>query len=243
VLVASTSNLAELLSLELATALLFIEQALERGPAEVDQYDRRAAELAARLDALCERQEGDAEPMPEWLAELSRAAQTRLTLQAFVGELQVNLRACERVLDAFFRDPAARADLLTLGTLLGQVSGAFRLLGHDEAACGADSVAGRIAAFLDAAAAPSQVDCEQVAANLGALGFFAESLRDADRHRGGFRFAHEERGFVARLRKPDSPSSEADGVVATTPVSIEIAEPIDLIAPSVAGRVIDSDAL
>ena len=231
VLVASASNLAELLSLELATALLFIEQALERGPAEVDQYDRRASELAARLDALCERQEGDAEPMPEWLAELSRAAQTRLTLHAFVGELQINLRACERVLDAFFRDPAARADLLTLGTLLGQVSGAFRLLGHDEAACGADSVAGRIAAFLDASAAPSQADCEQVAANLGALGFFAESLRDADRHQGGFQFAHDERGFHAMLRKPGLLSFEAAVAVEKTPVSIATAAPIALTEP------------
>lgn len=231
VLVASASNLAELLSLELATALLFIEQALERGPAEVDQYDRRAAELAARLDALCERQEGDAEPMPEWLAELSRAAQKRLTLHAFVGELQINLRACERVLDAFFRDPAARADLLTLGTLLGQVSGAFRLLGHDEAASGADSVAGRIAAFLDAFAAPSQAECEEVAANLGALGFFAESLRDADRHQGGFRFTHDERGFNATLQKPGLLSLEATLAVEKTPVSIANAEPIDLIEP------------
>jgi len=239
VLVASASNLAELLSLELATALLFIEQALERGPAEVDQYDWRAAELAARLDALCERQEGDAEPMPEWLAELSRAAQTRLTLQAFVGELQVNLRACERVLDAFFRDPAARADLLTLGTLLGQVSGAFRLLGHDEAASGADAVAGRIAAFLDAAAAPSQADCEQVAANLGALGFFAESLRDADRHHGGFRFEHDERGFNARLRKQGSLTLAAEVPVEKTAgptksaAPVESAEPIDLTDPIV----------
>lgn len=231
VLVASASNLAELLSLELATALLFIEHALERGPAEVDQYDRHAAELAARLDALCERQEGDAEPMPEWLAELSRAAQTRLTLHAFVGELQINLRACERVLDAFFRDPAARADLLTLGTLLGQVSGAFRLLGHNEAACGADSVAGCIAAFLDASAAPSQAECEQVAANLGALGFFAESLRDADRHQGGFQFTHDERGFHAMLQKPGQLSFEAAVGVEETPVSIANAQPIDLTEP------------
>ncbi len=232
-LAASASNLAELLSLELATALLFIEQALERGPAEVDQYDWRAAELAARLDALCERQEGDAEPMPEWLAELSRAAQTRLTLQAFVGELQINLRACERVLDAFFRDPGARADLLTLGTLLGQVSGAFRLLGHDEAANGADSVAGRIAAFLDAAGAPAQADCEQVAANLGALGFFAESLRDADHHLGGFQFAHDELGFNARLRKPGLLTIAASASVEKISASIENAEPIDLTEPIV----------
>ena len=244
-LVASASNLAELLSLELATALLFVEQALERGPAEVDQYDRRAAELADRLDALCERQEGDAEPMPEWLAELSRAAQTRLTLQAFVGELQVNLRACERVLDAFFRDPGARADLLSLGTLLGQVSGAFRLLGHDQAAAGADAVSGRIAVFLDADGEPAKADCEQVAANLGALGFFAESLRDADRHRGGFRFVHDEHGFVARLLEPGSqlletvpvgaPTVEPTVEPVTAPVEtpVEASQPIEIPAPTV----------
>lgn len=249
VLVASSTNLAELLSLELATALLFVEQALEHGPAEVDQYDRRAAELADRLDALCERQEGNAEAMPEWLAELSRAAQTRLTLQAFVGELQVNLRACERVLDAFFRDPGARADLLTLGTLLGQVSGAFRLLGHDQAAAGADAVSGRIAAFLDAADAPEKADCERVADNLGALGFFAESLRDADRHHGGFRFDHDENGFVARLIVPITQSREtvadseqtALSKAAPTDAPIEISQPIDI--PAAVNQSVDEPSM
>jgi len=239
-LAASSSNLAEMLSLEVATALLFVEQALDRGPSEVDQYDRRAAELADRLDALCERQEGNAEDMPEWLAELSRAAQTRLTLQAFVGELQANLRGCERVLDAFFRDPGARTELLNLGTLLGQVSGAFRLLGHDQAAAGADAVSGRIAAFLDADDAPERADCEHVATNLGALGFFAESLRDGERHRGGFWFGHDEHGFVARLLEPVSPLREtatdiaAAGSPKATPKATPIVtpQPIDLSVPA-----------
>jgi len=140
-LAAAGSSLAEVLSLEVATALLFVEQALERGARAIAQHDRRASEMAERLDRLCERQEGDGQAAPEWLTELSRAAQERLTTAAYVGELQANLRACEKVLDAFFRDPAAhRAELPPLGPLLRQVAGALRLLGHDEAADGADTV-------------------------------------------------------------------------------------------------------
>jgi chemosensory pili system protein ChpA (sensor histidine kinase/response regulator) len=229
-LAAAGSSLAEVLSLEVATALLFVEQALERGARAIAQHDRRASEMAERLDRLCERQEGDGQAAPEWLTELSRAAQERLTTAAYVGELQANLRACEKVLDAFFRDPAAhRAELPPLGPLLRQVAGALRLLGHDEAADGADTVLRQVAAFaasgptsgfgglslvgddaepdeagglgeLAEAAAPLQADCERVAASLGAIGFFVESLRQADRRRGGgFEFSRDDDAFVARL--------------------------------------------
>ncbi|MFZ4757498.1 MAG: hybrid sensor histidine kinase/response regulator, partial [Burkholderiaceae bacterium] len=184
-LAAAGSSLAEVLSLEVATALLFVEQALDRGSRGIAQHDRRAAEMAARIDLLTERQEHDGSPMPDWLTELSRAAQERLTTAAFVGELQANLRACEKTLDAFFREPAERAELPGLEPLLRQVGGALRLLGHDAAAEGADTVMQQVAAFMAAEEPPARADCERVAHSLGALGFFVESLRQAERH-GGF---------------------------------------------------------
>jgi chemosensory pili system protein ChpA (sensor histidine kinase/response regulator) len=201
-LAAAGTPLAELLALDVATALLFVEQSLERGARAVAEHDRRATELAERLLRLTEQQQADGEPMPEWLVELSRAAQDRLTTGALVVELNANLRACEKALDAFFRDPAQRADLPGLDRLLRQAAGALRLLGHDEAADGADSVAGQVAAFAEATDPPDAAACERVAASVGALGFFVESLQQAGGAGSGFEFAHDDGRFVAELGEP-----------------------------------------
>jgi chemosensory pili system protein ChpA (sensor histidine kinase/response regulator) len=226
-LAAAGSSLAEVLSLEVATALLFVEQALERGARAVAQHDRRAGEMADRLDRLCERQETDGAAAPEWLSELSRAALERLTTAAYVGELQANLRACEKVLDGYFREPGAqRAELPPLAPLLRQVAGALRLLGHDAAADGADIVSRQVAALAALAETdePPQAHCERVAASLGAIGFFVESLRQADgRHGGGFEFSRDNDAFVARLGdRPRAQDADSLG-----PPDFELLDPPD----------------
>jgi chemosensory pili system protein ChpA (sensor histidine kinase/response regulator) len=193
--------LAQVLSLEVATSLLFVERALEGGALEVGRHDGRAAELAERIAGLCERGRPDGAPMPAWLAEWSRAAQQGVTVAAFVAEAQSNLRACEQALDVFFRDPARRGSLPGLARLLGQVGGALRLLGHAEAAAGVDAVLGQVAAFAAAEDPPAPADCERVAASLAALGFFLASLPQTDRS-GVFRFSRDEGAFVARLGDP-----------------------------------------
>jgi chemosensory pili system protein ChpA (sensor histidine kinase/response regulator) len=198
-LAAAGSALAEVLSLEVATALLFVEQALDRGARGIAQHDRRAAEMAERIDGLSVRQESDGAPMPAWLTELSQAAQDRLTTAAFVGELQANLRACEKALDAFFRDPEQRGELSTLSPVLRQVSGALRLLGHVDAADGADTVARQVALFDTSPEAPDPADCDRVAQSLGALGFFVASLQQSGRQQGGFEFSRDDDTFIARL--------------------------------------------
>jgi chemosensory pili system protein ChpA (sensor histidine kinase/response regulator) len=226
-LAAAGPQLAEVLSLEVATALLFVEHALERGARGVAQHDRRAIEMAERIDGLCEHQDGDGSSTPEWLTELSRAAQERLTVAAFVGELQANLRACEKALDTFFRDPSQRAALPELEPLLRQVGGALRLLGHGEAADGADTVVRQVAAFLESEEPPAAADCERVAESLGALGFFVDSLLRTDRQ-GGFEFRSGGDAFVARLGEPPvaraEPLPEADAALGVAP--FDVTEPI-----------------
>lgn len=196
-------SLIEDLSLEVATALLFIDQALDQGAAGFANNDVRASELADRIDAMAHSTVHDVPPMPEWLTMLSQSAQERLTTAAFVSELQANLRECEQALDGFFREPAQRQDLAPVESRLQQVSGALRLLGHVDAALGAESVAAHVAAFMSTEEPPAAVDCEQVAQTLGALGFFVESMRRPDGETQGFEFGLDAAGFAARLREPD----------------------------------------
>ena len=222
---AAGAPLVELLALEVATGLLFVEQTLERGSRAVVQHDRRAVELAERLDRICERQRADDSAAPEWLAELSRAAQERLTTAAFVSELQANLRGCEQALDVFFREPAQRGALPALPPMLRQAAGALRLLGHDEAAAGAEGVAARVGALVESNEPLAPAECERVAASLGAIGFFVESLLQPGRAGAGFEFVRDGDGFVARLGDPP---------VRPTPASADDAdlEPVAVQAPA-----------
>ncbi|HVL58872.1 MAG TPA: hybrid sensor histidine kinase/response regulator, partial [Burkholderiaceae bacterium] len=190
---------SESLALEVATALLFVEQALEPGQRDEKLRDDRAAEMADRLESICASPGAASAEPPAWLTELSRAAQERLTLACYVAELTANLKACEKALDAFFRDPAQRPGLAELDPLLRQVAGALRLLGHDEAAAGARAIATQVGHFVSESHTPQPQACERVARSLGALGFFVESLQQADRRAGGFGFDSASGEFVARL--------------------------------------------
>ncbi len=192
----------EAFSLELAAAILFAEQALDDGARPGSEHDRHGHEMARRLTAAFAGETAPAHEMPEWLRSLSRAAQDRLTMVSFVAETGNNLRAAEKSLDAFFRDPTQRDELPACVRALHQVAGALRLLGHESAAAAAESVAGRVAAFADAQ--PDEVDSsgfDRIASTVGALGFFVEGLQGPERQIGRFEFDEATGDFHAHLRE------------------------------------------
>ena len=206
---AGDAQLLEAVSLEVASALLFIDMALEQGPQTLPANDARAQDLAHRLQTLMHAGGASAAvqqvcdtAMPDWLRDLTREAQERLTTAAFVAELQANLKACEVRLDAFFRDPQQREPLDAVGAALQQVSGALRLLGHHEAVSGADEIARAVAGLIASTDAPSAQTCEHIAHNLGALGFFVDSLRRGDGRADAFAFSQGPDGFTAHLLQP-----------------------------------------
>ena len=193
---------SEALALEAASALLFAEQIFERA-LKGDDIDARAAEMAARLLQTAAGTPPEDE-MPQWLRTLSHAAQERLTMAAFIGEAQGNLRSAEQALDAFFRDPAQRADLPQTVRQLHQVAGALQLLGHQDASSAASSVADRVQAFAADAADPDGEACEAVAGSLGALGFFVDSLQQPGRSSARFEFDAGSGRFSAALTQARS---------------------------------------
>jgi chemosensory pili system protein ChpA (sensor histidine kinase/response regulator) len=224
---AGDAQLLEAVSLEVASALLFIDMALEQGPHTLSANDPRAQDLAHRLQTLMHAGGASAAvqqvcdtAMPDWLRDLTREAQERLTTAAFVAELQANLKACEVRLDAFFRDPQQREPLDAVGAALQQVSGALRLLGHHEAVSGADEIARAVAGLIESTDAPSAQTCEHIAHNLGALGFFVDSLRRGDGRGEAFAFSQGPDGFTALLLQPG-----AEAPVRTAP-PLEQAAPI-----------------
>ncbi|WP_374402606.1 Hpt domain-containing protein [Niveibacterium sp.] len=164
------------LSMDVATALLIAEQAVDAASApSQDLLQRQVDALVARLAA---REAGrDPGELDEHLfGESSRRAQERLFFNQLAREIQTSLGQVEQTLDTYFRNPSNAAALAGLAAPLKQVEGAFSMLGEADAAKLVAENAARVAALGgDEAVAPEV--CEQIAHEFSALGFFVEALR------------------------------------------------------------------
>ncbi|MCD6681098.1 MAG: Hpt domain-containing protein [Burkholderiaceae bacterium] len=178
---------SDALALEVASALLFDEQIFERGLKGRGDHDARAGEMAERLLQCCAGRP-PADAMPQWLGDISRAAQERLTMSTFIAEVQDNLRSAEQTLDAFFRDASQRSDLAATAQRLRQVAGALGLLGHEDAAAASNAAAAKVDDFACGPDVPPAEACQTVADSIGALGFFVERLQQANRSGASFAF-------------------------------------------------------
>ena len=84
----SVSASDEALSLEVATAILFAEEALDGGLRSEPAYDTRAGQLGGRLLEVINRPGSFSEAAPQWLVDISRKASERITLGAFVDRTE-----------------------------------------------------------------------------------------------------------------------------------------------------------
>ncbi|WP_374511934.1 Hpt domain-containing protein [Niveibacterium sp.] len=164
------------LSMDVATALLIAEQAVDAASApSQDLLQRQVDALVARLAA---REAGrDPGELDEQLfGESSRRAQERLFFNQLAREIQTSLGQVEQTLDTYFRNPSNAAALAALAAPLKQVEGAFAMLGEADAAKLVAENAARVAALGGEDTVAPEV-CEQIAHEFSALGFFVEALR------------------------------------------------------------------
>ena len=170
---------SEAQSLEVATALLFIETALEN-------YFKLGADFARQAKTVTERLKsamaGEAlAPMDAieggLLDEMTRRAQEKLLIFQVGQEVQVNLQNIEQALDGFFRDPAKRGELAPLPAQFAQVQGALMIMElHDAASLNA-AVMSRVQQFAEGSADGSGEAAEMVADGLSALGLYINALQ------------------------------------------------------------------
>src|SRR3569623_1585281 len=165
------------LSMEAATALLFIENALSHSSRLPDDFSERAEAVTARLrSALAGEQPAQA---AQWLDEISREAQQRQTLEVLAGEMQVSLGQVEKMLDEFFGNPAKHSVLEPIDPILHQIAGALAVLDQDDAIQAIEHTRAAVNNFAESGpdAVPGKHEFEHVARNIGALSFFIETLQ------------------------------------------------------------------
>jgi chemosensory pili system protein ChpA (sensor histidine kinase/response regulator) len=166
-------------ALEVATALLFIESALDNYFRLGADLDRQARMVSDRLKAAMA---GEAVPPMDSieggiLDEMTRRAQEKLLVFQVGQEVQVNLQGIEQALDAYFRDPAKRDDLKGLAAQFAQVQGALMIMELDAAAGLNAAVAARVQQFVDGTLDGKGEAAEIVADGLSALGLYITAIQ------------------------------------------------------------------
>ncbi len=171
---------SEAQALEVATAMLFLESALEN-------FARLGPDFAHQAKAVCERLKaamaGEALPAMDHVAgvlldEMTRRAQEKLLIFQVGQEVQVNLQNIEQVLDGFFRDNAKRGDLKNLMAQFAQVQGALMILELSDAAALNAAVMARVQQFAEGSLDGTGESAEMVADGLSALGLYVTALQE-----------------------------------------------------------------
>jgi chemosensory pili system protein ChpA (sensor histidine kinase/response regulator) len=173
---AIASGRTDQLSVEMATAMLFIENALDQIRRLPDEFDAHAEILGQRLLALAS---GQVPPdAPQWQGELSRQIQQGQTVSVLAAEMKAGLRQVEKVLDDYYADPSKRGALADIDPVLHQLQGALAILDQDHAMRAALHVkqAVRTLAASEDDPANESAALQNIAQNVGALGFFIDML-------------------------------------------------------------------
>lgn len=166
------------LAMEIATAMLYLEAALEDEAFDQPEQADRVVNLSRRIEAVAKGQAP--EPLEAWMEELYRRVADRQTLGSVVHELRNSLSEVERQCDEYFRDPAKRDQLIPVPSQLQTMRGVFSVLGLSQAAQATlrmrDQVDELAQTEVDPTLPGPRAQFDRLANNLGALGFLIDML-------------------------------------------------------------------
>jgi chemosensory pili system protein ChpA (sensor histidine kinase/response regulator) len=175
----------ETLGLEMATALLLLDSALDGFQRLGGEFAEQTATIGNRLDAALRGEPLGTMEIPH-LDNMARQAQEKLLLGQVVMEIEANLGVIEQSLDAFFRDPGRVDELSALIKPIKQIEGALTVLGQERAVEVLRECEAAVQAFIASPEQFGQAAFEDVADKFSALGFFVEQLQhgpaDIDRY-------------------------------------------------------------
>ncbi|KFI06276.1 Hpt domain-containing protein [Massilia sp. BSC265] len=180
--------------LEMATAMLFVENGLAQLRQLPEDFAEDAEAVGARLLALAA---GETPPdAPQWQGELARQIQQGQTVAVLAGEIKAGLRQVEKLLDDYYDDPARRDVLAQAEPVLHGLLGALSILDQEQAVQAVRHVAGEVRALgrSDGDVSAQSSVLHNIAQNIGALGFFTDLLaQDSEVAKGRFTFDLEKR--------------------------------------------------
>ncbi|HYP67165.1 MAG TPA: Hpt domain-containing protein [Thiobacillaceae bacterium] len=164
----------EALNLEIATTLLFLQQALESEDVFSKDFASRADNQSRRLQAVAGGQALPEDSMP-LMDEGSRQAREHAIMGQLGQEVSVNLQRMEEILDTFFRNPENRDELPLVNELAQQVNGALAMLDQLPASLLLDAAMDLIGPSVRDNIPLGEADQHRVADALSSLGLFVNA--------------------------------------------------------------------
>ena len=211
-LIEDASRFGETVAMEVATAILLLQNAQESFKRLGTDFAQQVDLMVARLYACIAGRPAADSALP-LLDEMTRRAQEKLLISQVAREIQNNLAQVEQSLDGFFRDPDGEHDLAVLDGPLKQTAGALAMLGHLSAASNVTACIQQIHALAQPGAAHTAEDFENIAHQLSTLGFFVDALPSGET---------DFDSFVARMRGEKQESVDDEEYAAPEPaVSVE----------------------
>ncbi|MDR1850152.1 MAG: Hpt domain-containing protein, partial [Zoogloeaceae bacterium] len=213
-LAADASRQTETLAMEVATALILIQNTLDNYLHLSENFPAQAALVVRRL-ASCRAGKALDDTDAPILDEMARRAQEKLLMTQVAREIQTSLGEVEQVLDAFFRDNSKRPQKAELERPLNQIAGALSILGQDEALDYLKACEGRVLAFAKPDYAPDHAACEGVAQEISTLGFFVDALAGGEISFGEFMRKFDVRSVATEEDEGTEETQEAGDSVET----------------------------
>jgi chemosensory pili system protein ChpA (sensor histidine kinase/response regulator) len=202
VLKAQSRERQALIAMEMATALLAAEHALERFTSLTPQIEAKVEAITGRLlNALSGR---PSEAADAALAGLGQHKDEVEPIAQVAREMQADLQHVEQVLDGYFRGTGNEAQLAALEPFLRHVIGALRMLGLESAANLLEHCTAVVAMLADHRQTPSQDEVTLLADGLSSLGFYVQALPH-----GGSEELKMVEAVLARFRARPVPSTSA----------------------------------
>lgn len=165
------------ITMEMATALLAAEQALSRFTSLTPRIEAHVEAIAARLlNALSGKTTDTGGAVAPMMDETGRKSEEKNLISQVAREMHTNLQHVEQVLDGYFRGTASRDQLVALEPFTRHVVGALRMLGLEPAAELLQHCSAIIAMLGDRKHAPSQYETNLLADGLSSLAFYVQAL-------------------------------------------------------------------
>ncbi len=170
---------SEAQSLEMATALLFLESSLENYFRQSSDFSAQASNVMARLKGAMTGAvlPPTAAGSSALMDDMSKRAQERMLMFQVGQEVLVNLATIEGALDTFFRDPSKPGELSNLSPLFSQVQGALTMLELNDAAALNQLLKERVSRFASGTITSLGEDAEAVAEGVSAMGLYIAALQ------------------------------------------------------------------
>jgi chemosensory pili system protein ChpA (sensor histidine kinase/response regulator) len=231
---ALAANRSDELGMEMATAMLFVEQGLDQVRQLPADFEEHAEIVGARLLALAA---GETPPAaPQWQGELAQKTQHGQTVTVLAGEIKASLRQIEKTLDDYHAGVVQRPALVNVEPLLHQLQGALSVLDQDAAVRAVRRVQADVhgLAIGTTEGGVNAPALQLIARNVGALGFFTDMLAQ-DGVQAGQRFVFDEQDGVfheipfeetVQEASPFEPEEEA-----LAPAAPAVPEPAPVPAP------------